>query len=254
MTELSHQSEYGTVMGIAVPQANTTVEPEMLALLGAGHTLLAARMVCRLDDSRLRLLDYFDTLGATAAQFDVAPLQVLGFACTGSSYLVGADAEASRLAALTGTCGYPVLSAAQSILQALRALGARRIAVLSPYPNWLAEAGQAYWQAAGLTISATAGLPGELLDTRNIYKLTTPVVQNILASMDTTLCDAVLLSGTGMPSLRTIAAHTLPMPVPVLSSNLCLAWAMQCAVQPDVSSAELLSKMLASNADWRGRI
>ena len=252
MGDTSRRPEYGPVMGVTVPQANTTVEPEMQALLGAGHTLLTARMVCHSDDSRKRLLDYFDTLGASAAQFDVAPLQVLGFACTGSSYLVGASREAEHLAALTASNGYPVLSAAQAILQALQTLGARRIALLSPYPGWLSKAGQTYWQAAGLTITAIAGLPGELMDTRNIYKLTTPAVGNILASLDTTGCDAVLLSGTGMPSLRIIAAHTLP--VPVLSSNLCLAWAMQCAVQPDPSSIDLLRSMLTFGADWRGRI
>ena len=252
MPDSNSQSEYGPVMGLTVPQANTTVEPEMQALLGARYTLLTARMHCASDDSRERLMDYFDTLGATAKQFDVAPLQVLGFACTSSSYLVGANRQAEQLAALTATCGYPVLSAAQSILQALHALGARRVALLSPYPRWLLEAGHAYWQAAGLTITATAGLPGELLDTRNIYKLTTPAVQNILASLNITGCDAVLMSGTGMPSLRTIAAHALPMPV--LSSNMCLAWAMQCVVQPDQSSTDLLNDMLAPTADCRTRL
>ena len=252
MRDTSHRPEYGPVLGVTVPQANTTVEPEMQALLGARHTLLTARMVCHSLDARERLQDYFKTLGATAAQFDVAPLQVLGFACTGSSYLVGASREAEHLAALTSSLGYPVRSAAQSILQSLHALGARRIALLSPYPGWLSEAGQAYWKAAGLTVTAVAGLPSELLDTRNIYKLTTPAVQKILASLDTTGCDAVLMSGTGMPSLRTMAAHSLPMPV--LSSNLCLAWAMKCAVQPDQSSTDLLQNMLAPNADWHSRL
>jgi len=240
------------VLGVTVPQANTTVEPEMQALLGARHTLLTARMVCQSADSRERLLDYLNTLGATAAQFDVAPLQALGFACTGSSYLVGAAQEAEHLAGLTAARGYPVLSAAQSILQALHVLGAHRIALLSPYPSWLSEAGLAYWKAAGLTVTAKAGLPSELLDTRNIYKLTTPAVQSLLAGLDTSGCDAVLMSGTGMPSLRTMAGHRLPMPV--LSSNLCLAWAMQCALQPNRSGAALLSDMLAPNADWRRRL
>ena len=252
MPDSSYQSEYGPVLGVTVPQANTTVEPEMQALLGARHTLLTARMVCHSLDARERLLDYFETLSATAAQFDVAPVHVLGFACTGSSYLVGADMESDRLAALAETCGYPVLSAAKSISQALQTLGVRRIALLSPYPAWLSEAGLAYWKAAGLTVTAKAGLPSELLDTRNIYKLTTPAAQSLLATLDTTGCDAVLMSGTGMPSLRSIAAHSLPMPV--LSSNLCLAWAMQCAVKPDLSATTLLHDMLAAQADWRRRI
>ena len=48
--------EYGPVMGIAVPQANTTVEPEMQRLLGASHTVLTARMTSPSPDSRQRLV------------------------------------------------------------------------------------------------------------------------------------------------------------------------------------------------------
>ena len=90
MLDTAVDPEYGPVIGLAVPQANTTVEPEMQALLGVGHTLLTARMTSSAADSRQRLLDYFDRLPQTLAQFDVAPMRVAGFACTGSSYLSGA--------------------------------------------------------------------------------------------------------------------------------------------------------------------
>ena len=242
MFKTSHPPEYGPVIGIAVPQANTTVEPEMQALLGAGHTLLTARMTSASPNSRQRLVDYVDTLGHSLAQFDVAPLQVAGFACTGSSYLIGAADEAVRLHALSAARGYPVLSAAQSILQALKVLGARRIALLSPYPSWLSISGQAYWRACGLTITCVVGLPDELLDTRNIYKLRTAAVLQVFDTLDVSGCDAVLMSGTGMPTLGVMAQRHLG--VPVLSSNLCLAWAMRCVVEPLVPAAGLLADML----------
>ncbi len=242
MFEATLPPEYGPVLGIAVPQANTTVEPEMQALLGAGHTLLTARMTSASPESRQRLVDYIDTLGHTLAQFDVAPLQVAGFACTGSSYLIGPDDEATRLQALSAALGYPVLSAAKSILQALEVLGARRIALLSPYPSWLSEAGQAYWRACGLTITHVVGLPDELLDTRNIYKLRTAAVQQVFDTLDVSGCDAVLMSGTGMPTLGVMAQRLLA--VPVLSSNLCLAWAMRCVVEASTPPARLLKDML----------
>lgn len=235
--------EYGSVIGIAVPQANTTVEPEMQALLGAGHTVLTARMTSASPDSRQRLVDYIDTLGHSLAQFDVAPLQVAGFACTGSSYLIGPDDESARLQALSAARGYPVLSAAQSIVQALQVLGARRIALLSPYPSWLSDVGQAYWRASGLTITHLVGLPDELLDTRNIYKLRTAAVLQVFDTLDVSGCDAVLMSGTGMPTLGVMAQRQLA--VPELSSNLCLAWAIRCVVQPLVPAATLLADMMS---------
>lgn len=241
--------EYGPVMGIAVPQANTTVEPEMQALLGSGHTLLTARMNSPSPDSRQRLTDYLDDLARHLGQFDIAPVKVAGFACTGSSYLVGPDEESVRLKAITTACGFPVLSAAQSIRRALKALGARRIALVSPYPSWLSDAGKAYWKSCGLELAASTGIPAELLDTRNIYKLRTSAVTDIVRGLDTSGCDAVLLSGTGMPSLRLMAGHTLP--APMLSSNFCLAWAMRCALEPVKPELALLQQMLGPHAQWR---
>lgn len=247
MVDTASLSEYGPVMGITVPQANTTVEPEMQALLGSRHTVLTARMTSASPDSRQRLIDYIDTLGPGLAQFDVAPLRVAGFACTGSSYLIGPVDEAARLHALSAARGYPVLSAAQAILRALEVLGARRIALLSPYPKWLSDAGQAYWRACGLTVTDRVGLPNELLDTRNIYKLRTADVLKVFDTLDASGCDAVLMSGTGMPALGVMAQRHLA--VPVLSSNLCLAWAMRCVVEPQVPAATLLAEMLSRARD-----
>lgn len=238
-------AEYGKVLGIATPQANTTVEPEMQILLGSAATVLTARLTSPLSDSRARLLDYFDRIEVTVRQFDVAPLQAAGFACTGSCYLVGREEEERRLAAATRSAGYPVISSAQAIRAALTALNARRIALLSPYPAWLSEAGQQYWRDQGLTLTSVAGLPAELPDTRGIYKLTTPQVLEIFASLDMRGADAVLLSGTGMPTLRTIAS--LNAGIPIVSSNLCLAWLLDKIT----GGAAGLEPWLATNAAWR---
>ena len=74
--------EYGHAVGVATPQANTTVEPEMqLPLEG---TVLTTRLTSTLADSHARLIDYFDRLSLAIGQFDVAPLKAVGFACTGS--------------------------------------------------------------------------------------------------------------------------------------------------------------------------
>ncbi len=250
MVNAALSPEYGPVVAISVPQANTTVEPEMQALMSAGYSLLAARMTSPLQDSRARLVDYFDTLAQTLDRFDVAPVQAAGFACTGSSYLVGRQEDQRRLAVLSAGRGYPVLGAADAIARALQNLGARRIALLSPYPAWLSAAGQDYWRECGLEMLSVASLPEDLLDTRNIYKLRTARVLEIFDQLELRGCDAVLLSGTGMPTLRLIAQ--LSLPVPVLSSNLSLAWALQCAVHAPKSESDVLAALLDVEAPWRG--
>lgn len=241
--------EYGKVLGLLTPQANTTVEPEMHALLDAArYSVITARLTSALADSRERLIDYLDRLEATLAQFDVAPLAAAGFACTGSSYLVGRADEEKRLAAASRAAGCPVLSAAQAILAALSDLGARRIALVSPYPQWLAAASERYWRDAGIALTGVVGLPQDLADTRGIYGLTTARLQALLAGLDVGGADAVLLSGTGMPTLRTIAS--LEAGPPVISSNLCLAWLLERRA----GGAQPLERWLAADAPWRGRL
>lgn len=249
--EADFTPEYGRAIGVATPQANTTVEPEMQRLLGgtSGFTVLAARLTSPHQDSRARLIDYFDRLESTLSQFDIAPLAAAGFACTGSCYLAGRADEDRRLDAASRAAGYPVVSSAQAIREALAALNAKRVALLSPYPKWLSEAGQQYWRDQGLTLTSVSGLPADLLDTRGIYSLTTARVLEVYAGLDTRGADAVLLSGTGMPTLRAIASLNARTPagIPILSSNLCLAWLLGKAAGGDPA----LDAWLASGAPWR---
>ena len=89
-----------------------------------------------------------------------------------------------------------------------------------------------------------------MLDTRNIYKLRTSAVLQVFDSFELAGCDAVLMSGTGMPTLGVMAQRHLA--VPVLSSNLCLAWAMRCVVEPHLPAAALLIDMLRRAPEPKG--
>ncbi|MDB5966349.1 MAG: hypothetical protein JWQ72_2849 [Polaromonas sp.] len=245
--------EYGPVCGVLTPQANTTVEPEMQALLTG--TVLTARCMSPSQDSRQRLLDYFDGLGATLARFDTAPVRVAGFACTGSSYLVGRQREDSGIAACAAERGFEVVSATQAIRECLDLLGVRRLALVSPYPGWLSAAAQAYWQEAGYALTDVAGLPADLVDTRHIYRLTSSRVMDVLASLRTDGCDAVLLSGTGMPTLRALSSHQQQPGMPwLVSSNLCLAWAMLARMHPAMRDRDALLRFIGPGAPWRAQL
>jgi maleate isomerase len=209
--------------GLLTPQANPTVEPEFRRLAPPDTELYVARLTSRSDDPRTRLVEYLERLPDAMIQYDTLRLDAVAFACTGSSYLLGAAREREIIAATAAAIDAPVETAAHAILQAFERMNARRIFIVSPYPAWLRDAGVAYWRAAGLEVVGTATVPTGRTDTRGIYELQGADADARLNGLDTGGADAVLLSGTGVPSLELLRARVSRRP-PTISSNLCLAW------------------------------
>lgn len=229
------EREYGRrgVIGVMVPQANPVVEPEMASLLPAGFSTVVTRLLGSRVDSRTRLVNYLENLSASLDAYDNAPLDVVGYACTGSSYLVGAEHEQATLKAASERYGYPIISSAQAIRKALRHLGASRIALFAPYPAWLVDASKEYWRASGLDIVSSASVSFDTSDTRNIYNTTTPMVLEAFGALAWQDAEAIVMTGTGMPTLRAMLQIRRQTGKPVISSNLCLAWALAAEADPD---------------------
>ena len=89
-------------------------------------------------------------------------------------------------------------------------------------------------------------------DTRAIYDLSPAAAsQHIRARWQNIEADAYLITGTGLPTLRIIAELSETLPGPVLSSNLCLAWATQQVAQ--IAPAELApTTRMPLLAGWEG--
>ena len=239
MTAQHPSPDYGprARVGIATPQANPTVEPEMRALLPAQIGVYATRLTHPSPRVEERIDHYVRHMPEAIRSFGSLRLAAFGFGCTGSSYRAGTTLEDELTAAAARDCALPVITAAQALRLALATLGARRIALVSPYPTDLAESGYRYWESAGLEITARLRVDTEIRDTHRIYEMTSDDALAALRSIELAGADCVVASGTGMPTVRALRAFRRECPLPVLSSNLCLAWALTRAVAPELAPA-----------------
>jgi maleate isomerase len=236
--------DYGRagIVGIGTPQANPTVEAEMRIVLPSDLLVAVTRLTSRSEDPAIRLRAYLTALGRTLEHYDSLPIQAFGFACTASSYLIGRAREQALLADLQGRLGYPIVTATDAIRWRLAQAGAHRIALVSPYPSMLVDAATRFWREAGHDLVAVRRIETGSADTRSIYGLGSDDARAAVADASALDVDAVLLSGTGMPSLRLIAdAAGTPL---LLSSNLCLAQRL----------CDLLGLPRPEVADWRARL
>lgn len=206
-------------IGIGTPQANPTVEAEFRQLLPADVQFVTTRLTSPSPSVRARLVNYIENLGASLETFGGMSLDVCCFACTGSSYLVGYDGEQRALAGVA-EFGYPVLTATAAIESRLRQLGAVNIAMVAPYPPWLLDSARAYWTGRGFTVRHLARVATRSSeDTTTIYELTSADALAALRALDTAGADAIVFSGTGMPSADILAEVSRLTGRPALCSN-----------------------------------
>ena len=224
-------------IGIAVPHSNPTVEPEIRALVPTPIGVYATRLTHTAARVEERLNHYVRHMPEAIRTFGEMSLAAFGFGCTGSSYLAGLELEELLTATAAGECRIPVITTAQAIRRALKSLGCSSIALVSPYPAELAEAGYRYWESAGIRVVGRLRVDPALTDTHRIYELTSDDALTALRKIDRSGADCLLASGTGMPTLRALRALRSELNLPVLSSNLSLAWALTRTAVPELAPA-----------------
>ena len=222
--------EYGPqgLIGVLTPQANTTVEPEFSILLPKGYSTINARLTSDKKSIATRLVDYFDNYENACAQFANAPLSAIAIGCTGASYLAGREREKETIASIASSFGVPVVTAASTVVDALNSMGAKNIALSSPYPEALTQSSIGYWKSHGFKVTDIATAQPDPTQFHPIYSMSALSAAGTLDELERvgahSRADAILMLGTGMPTLGPLLQRSGQGGPPIISCMLCLVW------------------------------
>ena len=214
-----------TRIGFLVPPGNPTVEPEMSRLAPPNVSVHFTRMVAHgeagahagQEERNRTQIAHLDENVALLAMVKPA---VIVLAHTASSYTLGREGEAKLIERLERSSGIPFITAFGSVIRALEHLGARRVALATPYSEEATLRSKAHLEAHGLAVVAW----GRLENVKNIYDETAERAHGLARRVDVPQAQAVFLSGVGMPTIATLEKMERDLGKPVVSAAAAMMW------------------------------
>jgi len=126
-----HAQETKVRIGLIIPSSNRMTEPQFHRYAPAGVAVHVAR-VQMTGRHKKPIAALLDAVGAAASSLADARCNPIVFHCTGTSMAEGLEGEAALVRRVAQESGATAFSTAQAILEALQALGLRRVVLFSP--------------------------------------------------------------------------------------------------------------------------
>ena len=212
-----------------VPSTNTVVEADFSHLLRIpGVTFHTGRMYIERaaldsDDAFAEVLDQADRAFETAVR-DVMTCEpdYLVMGMSAPTFWGGREGGAAFLERARRLCGLGVTTGGEACSAALEALGARRIAVLTPYQPIMREQIVRYFEESGFPVVRSVDL--ECPSATAIAAVTPGELRGVLRDLDGPDVDAVVQAGTNLSMVRLAAEAEGWLGKPVVAVNAALAW------------------------------
>jgi maleate cis-trans isomerase len=205
--------------GVLIPFTNTTVEMEC-RLLPATYQAHVGRLMSSGADSFSPSRD--EDIDHQARLLGTARVEMVILAQTSASlHAEDYDDVVTKRAG----AGVPAITSAQAVGRAVRALGARRVAIVSPYSDAVNERAARYFKTKhGLDTIALEGF--RATDAYAIGQLGPQHARDAFARIDRPEIEVFVVPGGNFPTMPSIAAWEQEFKKPVVTTNQASIWAM----------------------------
>lgn len=207
-------------IGIIVVSVNTILEPELSRATPEGVELHFTRARMRGGEAEYRRM--IEGAPDAAELLADARVDCIVFACTAASMYAGPGRDREIVRGIEERTGIPAVSTAGAVLKAFEALGMKRIALASPYPDRTNEMEKTFFQGNGVEVLRMKGLGCEK---GTMSQVPPEEVYRAALSVNTPDAEGLFLSCTNWPALGAIERLERELNKPVASSNQASLWA-----------------------------
>ncbi len=217
---------YRATIGILVPARNTTVQAESDEMRPAGVTNHTARMANKGMDPKagadFKIGQYaLDMEGAIdLVKFANPDIIMLGH--SHDSFEGGIAGGTAFQKRLSDHAGMPVLVPSMAYAAAVKAMGLKRVSILTPYLTADDGLVRGFFESAGCTVVKMKALQYET--GHAIAQTPADTIRSSLAELNVPEADAILQVGTNLPTARISDEAEFWLKKPVLSVNVVDYW------------------------------
>ncbi|SEN07450.1 maleate cis-trans isomerase family protein [Palleronia pelagia] len=222
-------------LGLIVLQVDETIERDFRRLFDPATPLHVTRIASGAELTPDTIAAMEACLPEAAAMLPpAADFKVVAYACTSGTTLIGADKVAALVKSGCGTDS--VTDPLTASVAAMRALDVDRIGLVSPYIPAVAEPIRAAFEKTGIDVTRSVSF-GEEIESRVARIDAASVIAAARHVAEGVRPGAIFLSCTNLRTLDVIPGLEVELGIPVVSSNLALAWDMARRAGLDLSGS-----------------
>ena len=224
-----------------VPGSNTNAEPDCLLLAPTGVTIHTTRSggydVEAIPDSDEMRRFARQALDQQLQLLVDGRVELIAYACTSATLADGPEFDQRFCDEITAKTGLPAVTTAGALIEAMRNLGAQRVAFTSPYVAQLAGEAVDFIQQCGIEVVSQAGFENELSSLEQ-NTLTPQDAYQMGLKADHPQADLLVIACTDYRALEAVPALEQALGKPVVTSNSALMYACLKRLEVDMSEIE----------------
>ena len=208
-------------IGLITVVSGSSTEAEFNRYVPEGVAVLTTRIPLGkiTAEAHIKMVPYVDEAASLLAGAEV---DVIVFADTAGSLVRGVGYDKEIIEALQSRTGVPVTTTSTGVVKALSALGIKKIAVATPYPDDVNQAEKVFLEDSGFEVGRIKGL--ELLEPRLVPQVPPGEMYRLAKEVFSEDVEGVFISCTGLHVDRIIELLEKDLKRPVITSNQVMLW------------------------------
>ena len=210
-------------VGLILPSVNIHMEPEFNRLRDVLPDIdYFATRVMLTDTTEETLVEMESGLDSAARLIATVTPEAVIYACTSGSFIKGAEWDEQIMEKIMRICHCPAVTASRAMVNALKAMGIKRLTLVTPYTDDINQQEKRFIEKMGVEVVAMEGL--QIVGAETLRTQTEEQMMELAARADVSRSQAVFISCTNVEGMYIAERLEKKLGKPVLSSNSVCLW------------------------------